>query len=60
MLGNGLERGYIGGGVVVRCLEDQVLKTRDVVTVGLPVCSIPVNDLEKVFVEGVGGHVVVD
>ena len=59
-LGKWLERDYIGGGIVVCCLEDQVLETRIVVIVGLPVFWIPVNDLEEVFVEVVGGHVVVD
>jgi hypothetical protein len=60
-VGKWLERDYIGGGIVVRCLEDQVLETRIAIEIiGLPVFWIPVHDLEEVLVEVVGGHVVVD
>ena len=59
-VGKWLEGDYIGGGIVVRCLEDQVLETRTVAIIGLSVFWIPVHDLEEVFVEVVGGYVFVD
>ena len=55
--GKWLERDYIGGGIEVRCLEDQIFQT---LIAGLAGFRIPVHDLEEVFGEAVGGHVAVD
>ena len=51
----------VAGGIIFSCLEDHGL---DADMVGILVLGswawVPVDDLEEVFVEVVGGHVVVD